>query len=291
MISRSYSFAKRNIRRTPFQALAASMVMFITFFALLTFLSIAVGSQAVLKFYESKPQVIAFFKDGTTPQDVAAISAALSRDTKVVDTKYISKEEALKIYQERNQNDPVLLELVTANILPASLEISTKSPGDLSYVANILKQEPVVGEVIVPEDVVASLTSATKIIRLVGGTIVVFMAFFAILVTLMIIGFKIRLKRDEIEIMRLVGASGSFIRAPFIIEGITYGLVGAATSWILIYTLLWYFSPFLGNYLGDVKLLPPDILFMFSLLGCALISATIIGGIGSIMAVRRYLRI
>ena len=291
MISRSYSFAKRNIRRTPFQALAASMVMFITFFALLTFLSIAVGSQAVLKFYESKPQVIAFFKDGTTPQDVAAISAALSRDTKVVDTKYISKEEALKIYQERNQNDPVLLELVTANILPASLEISTKSPGDLSYVANILKQEPVVGEVIVPEDVVASLTSATKIIRLVGGTIVVFMAFFAILVTLMIIGFKIRLKRDEIEIMRLVGASGSFIRAPFIIEGITYGLVGAATSWVVIYTLLWYFSPFLGNYLGDVKLLPPDILFMFSLLGCALISATIIGGIGSIMAVRRYLRI
>lgn len=290
-LSRSYSFAKSNIRRTPFQALAASMVMFLTFFALLAFLSLAAGSQAVLKFYESKPQVIAFFKDGTTQEDVTAISVALSRDSKVVDTKYISKEEALKIYQDRNQNDPVLLELVTANILPASLEISTQTPQDLSYVAEILKKEPVVGEVIVPEDVVQSLTSATKIIRWVGGTVVLFLILFAILVTLMIIGFKIRIKRDEIEIMKLVGAPPSFIRAPFILEGITYGIAGATSSWILIYTLMWYFSPFLSDYLGDVKLLPPDPLFMLSLLGSALVMAVLIGGIGSIMAVRRYLRI
>lgn len=291
MLSRSVQFAKRNIRRTPFQALAASMVMFLTFFALLSFLSIAAGSQVVLRFYESKPQVIAFFKDGTTEADVTAISQALSRESKVTDTKYISKEMALKIYQERNKNDSTLLELVTANILPASLEISTQTPEDLSYVAEILKKEPVVGEVIVPEDVVASLTSATKVIRVVGGTVVLFLVLFAILVILMIIGFKIRLKRDEIEIMRLVGAPPSFIRAPFILEGITYGMVGAASAWVLIYVLLWYFSPFLGNYLGDVKLLPPDPLFMLSLLGCALVIAVIIGGIGSIMAVRRYLRI
>lgn len=291
MLSRSFQFAKRNIRRTPFQAIAASMVMFLTFFALLSFLAIAAGSQTVLRFYESKPQVIAFFKDGTIEKDVQAISEALSRDPRVVGSKYISKEEALKIYQERNKNEPALLELVTANILPASLEVSTVSPQDLSYVAEILKKEPVVGEVIVPEDVVESLTSATKVIRVVGGAIVLFLILFAILVILMIIGFKIRLKRDEIEIMRLVGATSSFVRAPFILEGMTYGIVGATSSWILIYMLLWYFSPFLGNYLGDVKLLPPDPLFMLSLLGCALVMAVIIGGIGSIMAVRRYLRI
>ncbi len=290
-LSRSLQFAKRNIRRSPFQAIAASMVMFLTFFALLAFLSIAAGSQIVLRFYESKPQVIAFFKDGTTNEDVLAISAALSRDSKVVDTKYISKEDALKIYRERNKNDPTLLELVTANILPASLEISTQTPQDLSYVAEILKREPVVGEVIVPEDVVASLTSATKVIRVVGGAVVLFLVLFSILVTLMIIGFKIRLKRDEIEIMKLVGAPPSFIRAPFILEGMAYGLVGAVTSWTLIYILLWYFSPFLSGYLGDVKLLPPDPLFMLSLLGLALVMAVIIGGIGSILAVRRYLRI
>lgn len=290
-MNRSIEFAKRNIRRTPFQAIAASMVMFLTFFALLIFLLLAAGSQAILRYYESKPQVIAFFKDGTTETDIVAIQTALSREDKVTQTKFVSKEEALKIYRERNKNDPTLLELVTANILPASMEISTATPDDLAGVAEILKKEPVVSEVIVPEDVVASLTSATKVIRIVGGTTVIFLILFAILIILMIIGFKIRIKRDEIEIMRLVGASPGFIRAPFILEGIFYGLSGAFVSWVIIYLTLWYFTPFIQGYLGEVKLLPPDPLFMLALLGSGLVIAAVVGGLGSIMAVRRYLRI
>jgi len=289
--SRSVNFAKRNIRRTPFQALTASMVMFLTFLALFIFLILATGSQVILKYYESKPQVIAFFKDGATSEDVDAISNALNLDEKVKETKFVSKEQALEIYRERNKNDPTLLELVTANILPSSLEVSTKAPEDLSYVASILKQEPVVAEVIVPEDVVASLTAATRVIRWVGITVVSFLIIFSIIVTLMIIGFKIRLKRDEIEIMKLVGASHQFIRAPFIIEGTFYGIIGAFTSWVTVYVLIWYFNPFLQDYLGEIILLPVNPLFMFGLLGSGLITAIIIGALGSLAAVRRYLRI
>src|SRR3989338_10175484 len=231
-MSRTFGFAKRNIRRSPFQAIAASMVMFLTFFALLVFMLLATGSQMILKYYESKPQVIAFFKDGTTQADVTAIQNALSRETKVVGIKFVSKEDALKIYKERNKNDPALLELVTANILPASLEISTQTPQDLPSIAEILKQEPVISEVIVPEDVVETLTSMTTIIRVVGISTVGFLMVFATLVIVMIIGFKIRLRRNEIEIMRLLGASSSFIRNTFIFEGIFYGLSGAVCAWI-----------------------------------------------------------
>lgn len=284
-------FARRNIRRTPIQALAASMVMFLTFLALLTFLIIAAGSQAVLRFYESKPQVIAFFKDGTTEKDVRAIQGALSKENKITGTKFVSKEDALKIYRERNKNDPALLELVTASILPASLEISTQTPEDLGGVAQILKKEPVIQEVIVPEDVVATLTSATKIIRVVGGSIVVFLSLFSTLVILMVIGFKIRLRRDEIEIMRLIGASPEFIRAPFILEGIFYGITGALFAWLTSYILLWYFTPFIQGYLGEVSLLPASPMFMLALLGSVLVVSIIIGGLGSLGAVRRYLRI
>lgn len=290
-MNRYTEFARRNIRRTPIQALAASMVMFLTFLALLTFLIIAAGSQEVLRFYESKPQVIAFFKDGTTDKDVRAIQGALSKESKVTGTKFVSKEDALKIYRERNKNDPALLELVTASILPASLEISTQTPEDLGGVAQILKKEPVVQEVIVPEDVVASLTAATKIIRVVGGTIVVFLSLFSSLVILMVIGFKIRLRRDEIEIMRLIGASAQFIRAPFILEGIFYGIIGALFAWISSYILLWYFTPFIQGYLGEVSLLPANPIFMLILLGSVLVVSIIIGGLGSLGAVRRYLKI
>ena len=290
-MNRAIEFAKRNIRRSPFQAITASMIMFLTFFALLVFMLLATGSQLILRYYESKPQVIAFFKDGTTQSDVSAIQNALSREEKVVGTKFVSKEDALNIYRERNKNDPALLELVTANILPASLEISTQTPQDLPSIAEILKKEPVVEEVIVPEDVVATLTSATKVIRIVGSTVVGFLTFFAILVILMIIGFKIRLRRDEIEIMKLIGASSSFIRAPFILEGIFYGLVGALASWITVYILVWYFTPFWQGYLSEVKLLPVNPVFMLLLLFATIAAAIIIGTLGSMGAVRRYLRI
>lgn len=290
-MNRAVEFMKRNIRRTPFQAIAASMVMFLTFLTLQVFLILAAGSQTTLRYFESKPQVIAFFKEGTTETDVSAIANALQQESRVTKTKFVSKDEALQIYRDRNKSDPTLLELVTANILPASLEISTQTPEDLQPVAEILKREPVVSDVIVPEDVVQTLTSATKIIRVVGGSTVGFLLIFATLVIIMIIGFKIRLKRTEIEIMRLLGASPSFIRNPFILEGIFYGITGAVLAWVLSWGLLWYFTPFLQGYLGEVNLLPVNPLFMLALLGGSLTLAVLVGAVGSFAAVRRYLRI
>ncbi len=290
-MSRAAEFARRNIRRTPFQALAASMVMFLTFLALQIFVILAAGSQSSLRYFESKPQVIAFFKEGTTDQDVSAIESALYQEERVTKTKFVSKEQALQIYREKNKNDPMLLELVTASILPASLEISTQKPEDLQGIAEILKREPVVSEVIVPEDVVATLTSITRIIRIVGGVTVGFLMVFATLVIVMIVGFKIRLKRTEIEIMRLLGASSSFVRTPFLLEGMFYGLVGAFTAWLLSYATLWYFTPFLQGYLGEVNLLPVNPLFMLAILGGSFVLACLVGGIGSFAAVRRYLKI
>lgn len=290
-MNRSIEFARRNIRRTPFQAGAALMVMFLTFLALQIFVILAAGSQASLNYFESKPQVIAFFKEGTTDQDISAIENALIAESRVVKTKFVSKADALEIYRDRNKADPALLELVTADILPASLEISTKSPQDLEPIAVILKREPVVSEVIVPQDVVQTLTSVTKVVRFTGGTTVAFLMAFATLVTVMIIGFKIRLKRNEIEIMRLLGASPSFVHNPFIFEGMFYGVAGAVSAWILSWGMLWYFTPFLSAYLGEVKLLPVNPLFMLALLAASLLLAFLIGGLGSVMAVRRYLKI
>lgn len=290
-MSRAIEFTKRNIERTPFQAAAAIMVMFLTFFALMTFIILAAGSQEALRYFESRPQVIVFFKEGTAREDISLIENALKEETRVTSTKYVSKEDALQIYRERNKSDPALLELVTANILPASLEISTRSPDDLQPIAEILKKEPVVSEVMVPENVVETLTSVTAVIRSVGGATVGFLMVFATLVIVMIIGFKIRLRRNEIEIMRLLGASSSFIRNPFVLEGIFYGVSGTILAWIVSWGLLWYFTPFLQGYLGEVKLLPVSPLFMLSVLAGSLLLALVVGGLGSLSAVKRYLKI
>lgn len=285
-------FTKQNIRRSPFQALAACMTMFMTFFALGLFVTLAWGSQLVLKHYESKPQVIAFFKDGTTEKDISAIQNALSKDERITKIKYVSKEDALKIYQTQNKEDPNLLELVTANMLPPSIEISTKFPEDLKPIAQIIKIEPVVSDILLPEDVVKNLTTYTSAVRIIGLFIVSYLGVFSLLIIIMIISFKIRLKKDEIEIMRLIGASNNFIRAPFLLEGIFYGVVGAVSSWVFIYILLWYITPFVQGYIGsELKLLPIDPIFMLELLSLEIISSVIIGALGSYGAVRRYLKI
>ncbi len=284
-------FVKRNIRRTPYQALAASMVMFLTFLALSLFLLLAVGSQKILQFYESKPQAIAFFKDGTPETDVQAITNALSQTGRITSLKFVSKEEALQIYKDRNKNNPQLLELVTANILPSSLEISTHNPEDLGPIAEVLKKEPVVEEVVYPEDVVDSLYRATRVVRLVGGAAVAFLIVFASLVILMVIGFKIRLRRNEIEIMKLLGASKWFIRTPFILEGILYGVVGAFCAWVFSYALTWYVAPFAQGALGELQLFPVPPTLMGALLGLELLVALLIGAFGSYVAARRYLKL
>lgn len=284
-------FVKRNIRRTPYQALMASMVMFLTFLVLSVFLLIALGSQQVLKYYETKPQAIAFFKDGTTDSDVSAIKQSLEDTKKTKTLKYISKQEALEIYKDRNKDKPILLELVTANILPASLEISTYDPGDLKLVAEILKKEPVVEEMVYPEDVIQSLSKATTIIRWMGLGLVAFLVVFSTLVILMVIGFKIRLRRNEIETVKLLGASRWFIRIPFLMEGIFYAVTGAVYAWIASIVILWYFSPIIDANLADIQLLPVPLYIWGTLLLVEVLVALIIGAGGSYAAVRRYLKL
>ncbi len=291
-MNRFFEYTKRNIRRTPYQALAASMIMFLTFLALSVFLILGIGSQKILKYFEQKPQVIAFFKENTTDADVAAISNALRQTGKVHNLEYRSKEDALKLYQERNKNDPKMLELVTASYLPTSLEISANSPTDLPLIAEIIEKEPVVDDVLFPKDVIERVTQTTTLIRVIGSVVVGFLMLFSALIITMIIGFKIRIKRDEIEIMKLLGASTWFIRMPFILEGIAYATIGSFLAFILSYGSIWYFEPLLIQSLGDVgsQIFPVSWIFVLVMFLVNILVAILIGSVSSFNAVRRYLR-
>jgi cell division transport system permease protein len=220
-MNRFIRFVKRNIRRTPYQAVAASMVMFVTFLILILFSVLLIGAQRILQYYEQRPQAIAFFKDSAAEADIKAIEKRLHDTGKTTEVKYISKQDALKYYNEMNKDEPILLELVTANILPASLEISTTSPGDLISIAEMVKKEPVIDDVLVPKDVIQTLTQAINGTRWIGMITAGFLVVFSFFLLLMVIGFKIRIKRSEIETMKLLGASTWFIRIPFLLEGIT----------------------------------------------------------------------
>ena len=202
----------RHVRRSPYQALAAILITTLTFFVISIFTILILGSSEIINYFESKPQVTAFFKDEAKQENIEALKKQLESSEKVATIKFVSKQDALKIYREQNKNDPLLLELVTAEILPASLEISATKIDYLADLSESLKNSPIVSEVIFQRDVVSTLTDWTTAIRRIGVALVFVLALVSIFITMTIIGIKISQKKEEIEIMRLIGATYWYIR-------------------------------------------------------------------------------
>ena len=284
------STARRNIRRSPYQALAAILIMTLTFLVVSFFTFLLVGSSKIVNFFESKPQVTAFFKNDAPQADINSLENQLSQSGKVASIKYLSKEDALKIYREQNKDDPLLLELVTADVLPASFEISAIQIEDLGGISDMLKKSPIVSEVIYQKDVVSALTSWTNAIRKIGIALIVLFSLVSIFIMVTIIGIKISQKKEDIEIMRLIGATNWYIRGPFIIEGIFYGVIGALIGWSISTATLLYATPFLESFLKGIPIIPVPAMDLLMLLGLELLLATLLGVISSFLAVLRYLK-
>lgn len=279
-----------HIRRSPYQTFAAVLIMTLTFFVISMFSFVIYGSSKIISYFESKPQVTAFFKDEAKQENIDALKEQLESSGKVADMRFVSKLEAFEIYKEQNKNDPLLLELVTADILPASLEISAIKIDDLSAISEMLKDSPFVQEVIFQKDVVATLTSWTNALRKIGIGLIALLLSVSIFIIGTNIGIKISQKREEIEIMRLLGATYWYIRWPFIFEGMFYSVIGALIGWTIASGLLLYASPFLSSFLRGIPLFPLQPILLGELLGIELALAIFLGGFASYLAVLRYLK-
>lgn len=285
------SFAKtawKNIRRSPYQALAAILIMTLTFLTISFFTFLLVGSSKIINYFESKPQVTAFFKNEAKQEDINSLENQLKATGKIASIKFVSKDEALKIYREQNKNDPLLLDLVTADVLPSSFEISTIKIEDMTAISNMLNKSAIVSDVIYQKDVVSTLAAWTSAIRKLGIALVILLSLVSIFIMATITGIKISQKREDIEIMKLIGATNWYIRWPFLTEGIIYGVIGALVGWIVATGTLLYATPFLESFLKGIPVLPVSYVDLLLLLGLELLFAVFLGAISSFLAVLRY---
>ncbi|QQS38706.1 hypothetical protein IPM62_04965 [Candidatus Woesebacteria bacterium] len=291
------------IRRSPFQALAAIFVLANTFFVV-TVLAISVySSEKAISYYETRPQVIAFLKDEAPFEEVTLLQDTLLRDVNVKNVKYVSKEEALGIYKEATSDNPLLSELVSPSIFPASIEFSV---ADLSYLGDIIAK--VETEAIVEEvgysaslpggqsisDVVDNLKNITNYIRLGGGVFVSIQLISSFLVLIVIIMMRLSVRKTEIEILNLIGATKGFIRNPIILEALFYAIIGVLTGWITALLIVLYATPSIIRYFGEIPVLPRDTISLMSVFGVILAGELIIGITlaltGSVFAVSRASR-
>lgn len=279
-----------HIRRSPYQSLAAVLIVVMTFFIGSLFIILGIGGSRVINYFESKPQITAFFREEATPEQIKSLESSLKETDKVASLHFVSKEDALKIYQQKNKDDPLLLDLVTASILPSSLEVSAVSVKDLDELAKVLKTKDFISEVVFQKDIVDTLISWTNAVRGIGLALFASLSVISVLIIITVVGMKISLRRKEIEIMRLVGASSWYIRWPFIIEGALYGVVGAFVAWLFSYGLVFYAATFLKDFLFGVPIFPFSPFLMLSILGLEILAAIILGAFASFLAVLRYLK-
>ena len=279
-----------NIRRSPYQAFTAVFIILQTFFVVTIFTFAIFGSAKIIKYFESLPQIDVFFRNEAKQADIDMVKKQLEESGKIASIRFVSKQEALNIYKEQNKDDPLLLELVTADILPSSFHISTVSINDLSTIADSLKKSEIVERVVFPKQVVSKLIEWTDVLRRVGVALIAVLAVDAVLIMTVIVGFKISRKKEDIEIMRLIGATNWYIRWPFILEGVLYGVVGAVLGWGVALAALWYSTPFLSTFLHEIPVFPIPPTFLLLVLGVEILLAIVLGGISSFMAVIRYLK-
>ena len=278
-----------NIRRSPYQAIAAILVMSLIFLLISYFAYVLLVSSKTLSFFETKPAVTAFFRNDIKQEDVNALENQFRGNNKVASVKFVSKEQALKIYKEQNKSDPLLLDLVTADILPASLEVSTLKIQDLPEIYNILKGSTLIENVIYQKDAVSDFTVWIRILRETGLGIITILSVVSVLIIVMLIGMKVSQKKEDIEIMRLVGAGGWYVRWPFIFEGMFYGAIGAVVGWALASAYVWYRPPF-PPFMQDIFVSMRSPIFLLGFLGAEVLLAIILGMLASFLAVFRYLK-
>ncbi|MBI4037651.1 hypothetical protein HY382_01230 [Candidatus Curtissbacteria bacterium] len=281
----------RLLRRSPYQALAAALAMSLTFFVSSVFVVLIIGGQMVLNYIERRPQVIVFFKDDVNDTQINEIINEVDSTNLSSGVKYVSKEEALAIYRERNKDDPLLLESVTADFLPASIDISVKKAQDINGIAQIVKDRPEVDKVITPENLVNQLVKWTSTLRLGGIVFVTTLLSVSFLIVIMVIGMRIAIRREEISIMSLVGATKWYIAKPFFIEGALYGIIGSSIAVFLVYGALLFYSPNIQEFLGPIQVFPIDPRFFLYLWAGEGLVAAAVGIIGAGIALARYLRV
>jgi cell division transport system permease protein len=292
--------ALSNIRRSPFQAVAAILVLAVTFFVGTLIAVLVYSSAQVLNHLETSPRVIVFIKSDTKQEDINALQEKLKNNSQISDLQFVTKEEALTIYKDATSDNPLLGQLVSPSIFPSSLEFSVNQIENTQKVIDDVKKEPIVdsvgftaslGDEAASKKAIERLSRITFYIRIGGLILGVILSMTSFLVLIVIVGMRIANKKGEMETLKLMGATGGFIKMPIIIEAIVYVTFGVLIGWFLAFVLILYATPTILNFFVSIPVLPQDtgsfVQLNLIILFCELVVGFIIATLGGMIAVTK----
>ena len=275
--------------RNALMSFAATATMVLMLLLLAGFWIIQTGLLAGLEFTEQKVEVVAYLQSTVTDSQVTTLKEKLEAMPEVETVTYITRESALERFREqmKAQGREDLTQYLDSNPLYASLEVKLVDPTAVRQVGDVLRDDLAVRNVINIEDLVDRVLTVTNILRTAGTVLLLVVGVIVLFIIVNTIRLAVVARAEEIEIMRLVGASDAFIRWPFVFEGAFVGFLGAAITLAVLAAAAEPLSEFMVEFFRVLPLqvgsLTRDLITLVMGAGVGL------GILGSWVSVRTYL--
>lgn len=290
--------------RNSVVSFASILVMTMTLFVLGSILFVGATLDASLNQIRDKVDINVYFVTEAPEEDILSLKHSLESLPEVSVVEYISREEALSRFRIRHENDQLTLQALDElgeNPLGANLNIKAKETSQYEGIAEFLGNEsalsttdntPIIDKVnyFQNKNAIDKLTEIIDSSEKFSLIIIAILVIASIIITFNTIRLAIYTSKDEISVMKLVGASNSYIRGPFVFEGIMYGIVSALVTLILFYPLTIWLGPLTENFFSDINLFDYYIDKFSKIFFIILGSGVLLGAVSSYLAVSRYLR-
>lgn len=288
-----------NFWRNRWLSFAATLIMTLTLLIITTFviLTLVIGKNTAS--IREKMDISVRFQDSATNEQIVNLQRQIAARSDVKEVQYISKEEALERFKKQQKGKKVA-EIITPeeNPLSRSLDIKTTAAENLQLIADFLNQDqfkPIIRNISYQDNkkIIDRLIAITSFIKEVGWLMSGVFILISILVIMNTIRLTIFTRKDEIEIMRLVGANDSFVRIPFVVEGLLYGVLATIMAMALVWVGVAVLAPRTEQYLG-LAMSQQMVHFFTShfwlMLLLELIVGIIIGVACSLISIRKHIK-
>jgi len=289
--------------RNGYVSLASVLVMTVTLTVIASILFTGALLNSTLDGIKNKVDINVYFVKDTSEDDIATLRKSLASLPEVASIDYVSSDQALADFRARHQDDELTLQALDelgSNPLGASFDVKAKDPSQYEAIVKFLndkQQASVSGTGIIDrinytqnKQAIDALNRIIAAANKLGLIVVGFFVIVSILITFNTIRLAIYIFREEISVMRLVGASEMYIRGPFVTVGIMYGVVSGILTLILLYPVAYWIGPTTADIGTGLNVFHYYVAQFPSFFGTVIGSGVVLGAISSYLAVRKYLR-
>jgi cell division transport system permease protein len=298
IISRIFHFGLKDFWRNGWLTTVTVIIMTMATILFLGLIFFGVVTTRAAASIQDKIDISAFFNTNTAEDQILNIQQSLQSLPEVQSVDYVSQSQALQIFQTNHASDPTITQAINelaGNPLEASLNVKAKSPDQYAAIAEYLAS-PNLAQYIDKisytdnQQIIDRLARIVKAIEVGGIVAIILLSLVAAFVVFNTIRLAIYANRDEIGIMRVVGASNSLVRGPYVVAGMLCGMIAAALGLIIIAPVLYFTNPYLNVFIPDLNIFPYFYTHLLSLFVYSFLFGTVIGGFSSFVAVKKYLK-